>query len=56
MADNSRLEMELNLLKGTHANQLEELEANYSAKLLFEYSKYDALQKELMKTNLELEK
>jgi len=48
--------MELNLLKDIHAKELEELEANYNAKLLFEYAKYDVLQKDLITTNLELEK
>lgn len=56
MANKSRLEMELNLLNDSHAQKLEELEAGYNAKLLFEYEKYDVLQKELIKTNLELEK
>lgn len=56
MADKSRLEMELNLLKDSYAHELEELEANYNEKLLVEYEKYDVLQKELIKTNLELEK
>lgn len=56
MADKSRLEMELNLLKDSHVRELEELEANYNGKLLFEYEKYDVLQKELIKTNLKLEK
>lgn len=56
MADKSRLEMELNLLKDLHAKELEELEASYNEKLQFEYGKYDALQKELIKTNLDLEK
>lgn len=56
MADKSRLEMELNLLKDLHAQELEELEANYNQKLQFEYGKYDALQNELIKTNLDLEK
>lgn len=56
MADKSRLEMELNLLKDTHAQELEELEANYNKKLLFEYEKYEVLQEELIKTNLDLEK
>lgn len=56
MADKSRLEMELNLLKDSHTRELEELEANYNEKLLFEYEKYDELQKELIKTNSELEK
>lgn len=56
MADKSRLEMELNLLKDLHTQELEEQEANYNGKLLVEYEKYDVLQKELIKTNLELEK
>eukprot|EP00102_Acyrthosiphon_pisum_P002329 XP_001943650.2 PREDICTED: cilia- and flagella-associated protein 57-like [Acyrthosiphon pisum] len=56
MADKSRLEMELNLLKDSHAQELEELEANYNEKLLCEYEKYDTLQNELIKTNSELEK
>jgi len=56
MADKSRLEMELNLLKDSHAQELEELEANYNEKLLYEYEKYDTLQNELIKTNSELEK
>lgn len=56
MADKSRLEMELNLLKDAHAQELEGLEANYNEKLLFEYEKYDILQKELIKTNSNLEK
>jgi len=56
MADKSRLEMELNLLKDSHAQELEELEANYNKKLLYEYEKYDILQKELIQTNSELEK
>lgn len=56
MATKSRLEMELNLLKDSYAQELLEVESNYNEKLLFEYQKYDILQKELMKTNLELEK
>jgi len=56
MADKSRLEMELNLLKDSHAQELEEMEANYNEKLLYEYEKYETLQNELIKTNLELEK
>jgi hypothetical protein len=56
MADKSRLEMELNLLKDSHVLKLEELEANYNGKLLVEYEKYDVLQKELFKINSELEK
>lgn len=56
MADKSRLEMELNLLKDSHAQELEDLEANYNEKLLVEYEKYEVLQKELIQTNLELEK
>lgn len=56
MADKSRLEMELNLLKDSHSRELEELEANYNGKLLFEYEKYDVLQKKLIEINLELEK
>jgi len=56
MANKSRLEMELNLLKDSHAQELEDLEANFNKKLLFEYEKYDQLQKELTRTNLELEK
>lgn len=56
MADKSRLEMELNLLKDSHTQELEELEANYNEKLLYEYEKYDTLQNELIKTNSELEK
>lgn len=56
MADKSRLEMELNLLNDSHAQEMENLEANYNEKLLFEYEKYDILQNELIKINLELEK
>lgn len=56
MADKSRLEMELNLLRDAHAQELEDLEANYNKKLLFEYEKYDKLQKELIKINSDLEK
>lgn len=56
MADKSRLEMELNLLRDAHAQELEDLEADYNEKLLFEYKKYDILQKELIKTNSDLEK
>lgn len=56
MADKSRLEMEINLLKDTHAKELEKLEANYNKKLLFEYEKYEILQKELSKINSEMEK
>jgi len=56
MADKSRLEMELNLSKDLHAEELGELEANYNEKLLYEYEKYDILQKKLIETNLELEK
>lgn len=56
MADKSRLEMELNLLKDAHTQELEDLEANYNEKLLIEYEKYDILQKELIKTNSDLEK
>lgn len=48
--------MELNLLRDAHAQELEDLEANYNEKLLFEYKKYDILQKELIKTNSDLEK
>lgn len=56
MADKSKLEMEIKLLKDSHAQELEELEANYNEKLLVEYEKYDVLQKELFKTNSKLEK
>lgn len=56
MAAKSRLEMELNLLKDYHTKELLELESNYNEKLLIEYQKYDILQKELIKTNLKLEK
>lgn len=56
MADKSRLEMELNLLKDLHAQELEELEDSYNEKLLFEYEKYDTLQKASIKANMELEK
>lgn len=48
--------MELNLLKDTHAQELEKLEASYNKKLLIEYEKYEILQKELNKINLDLEK
>jgi len=48
--------MELNLLKDSHAQELEDLEANFNEKLLLEYEKFDLLQKELNRTKLELEK
>ncbi|XP_050424212.1 cilia- and flagella-associated protein 57-like [Adelges cooleyi] len=56
MADKSRLEMELNLLRDSHTLNLEQLEANYNVKLLLEYEKYDALKKQIFDNNLELEK
>lgn len=48
----NRIHLDMVQLKQTHTSQMDKMKSNFDAKLLYEFQKYDSLQKEMQDLKL----